>query len=296
MEGLDLFGAFDEEEEQPSAVLAAAAAGTGVTQTQRRKRPAPDADSGEPAASSGSTTAATKAKPTAAAKSTSASASASSSSTASNGAVQEPVTKRRRATKDGELDDAGVEPLASSKAGDGAEDDGTTLGPQSKAIIHTAAVYQGDDADSSPTGGGGGAGGGAGAGAGAASGAAATASDGTKKQVATKPAKEYPFTLDPFQKESVACLERRESVLVSAHTSAGKTVVAEYAIAMAMRDKQRVIYTSPIKVGTPSALLATHTCAHVAPVMRGVAVATVIPTKLELTLRVLCVPHGPHRP
>jgi hypothetical protein len=42
--------------------------------------------------------------------------------------------------------------------------------------------------------------------------------------------------------------ERRESVLVAAHTSAGKTVVAEYAVAMGMRDKQRVIYTSPIKV------------------------------------------------
>lgn len=36
-------------------------------------------------------------------------------------------------------------------------------------------------------------------------------------------------------------------MLVSAHTSAGKTVVALYAIAMALRDKQRVIYTSPIK-------------------------------------------------
>ena len=62
-----------------------------------------------------------------------------------------------------------------------------------------------------------------------------------------KPAKTYPFTLDPFQKRAVECLERNESVLVSAHTSAGKTVVAEYAIAMALRDKQRVIYTSPIK-------------------------------------------------
>ena len=62
-----------------------------------------------------------------------------------------------------------------------------------------------------------------------------------------KMAKEYPFTLDPFQARAVACLEANESVLVSAHTSAGKTVVAEYAIAMAMRDKQRVIYTSPIK-------------------------------------------------
>ena len=37
-------------------------------------------------------------------------------------------------------------------------------------------------------------------------------------------------------------------MLVSAHTSAGKTAVAEYAIAMAYRDKQRVIYTSPLKV------------------------------------------------
>ena len=59
---------------------------------------------------------------------------------------------------------------------------------------------------------------------------------------------EYKFTLDPFQREAVACLERNQSVLVSAHTSAGKTVVAEYAIAMCLRDKQRVIYTSPIKV------------------------------------------------
>ncbi|CAN6677587.1 unnamed protein product [Malus baccata var. baccata] len=60
-------------------------------------------------------------------------------------------------------------------------------------------------------------------------------------------AKTYQFTLDPFQQISVACLERKESVLVSAHTSAGKTAVAEYAIAMAFRDKQRVIYTSPLK-------------------------------------------------
>ena len=36
-------------------------------------------------------------------------------------------------------------------------------------------------------------------------------------------------------------------MLVAAHTSAGKTVVAEYAFAMALRDNQRVIYTSPLK-------------------------------------------------
>lgn len=62
-----------------------------------------------------------------------------------------------------------------------------------------------------------------------------------------EPARLYPFQLDPFQQLSIACIERNESVLVSAHTSAGKTVVAEYAIAKALKNNQRVIYTSPIK-------------------------------------------------
>lgn len=61
------------------------------------------------------------------------------------------------------------------------------------------------------------------------------------------PAREYKFELDPFQKAAVACIERDESVLVSAHTSAGKTVCAEYAIATSLRAQQRVLYTSPIK-------------------------------------------------
>jgi ATP-dependent RNA helicase DOB1 len=33
--------------------------------------------------------------------------------------------------------------------------------------------------------------------------------------VPSKPAKEYPFTLDPFQREAIKCLEAGESVLVS---------------------------------------------------------------------------------
>jgi ATP-dependent RNA helicase DOB1 len=61
------------------------------------------------------------------------------------------------------------------------------------------------------------------------------------------PARTWPFELDPFQQVSIASIERDESVLVSAHTSAGKTVVAEYAIAQCLRNNQRVIYTSPIK-------------------------------------------------
>ncbi|CAI7645664.1 Helicase C-terminal [Penicillium manginii] len=62
-----------------------------------------------------------------------------------------------------------------------------------------------------------------------------------------EPAKTYPFALDPFQQIAVYSIQREESVLVSAHTSAGKTVIAEYAIAQCLKNNQRVIYTSPIK-------------------------------------------------
>ncbi len=63
----------------------------------------------------------------------------------------------------------------------------------------------------------------------------------------SRPAKTYPFELDMFQEAAIGYIEKGESVLVSAHTSAGKTAVAEYAIAKSLRDGQRVIYTSPIK-------------------------------------------------
>ncbi|KAH8677620.1 rRNA-processing arch domain-containing protein [Xylariales sp. PMI_506] len=62
-----------------------------------------------------------------------------------------------------------------------------------------------------------------------------------------EPARTWNFTLDPFQRLSISSIERDESVLVSAHTSAGKTVVAEYAIAHCLKKNTRVIYTSPIK-------------------------------------------------
>ncbi|KAN0134981.1 DSHCT (NUC185) domain containing protein [Lactarius tabidus] len=65
-------------------------------------------------------------------------------------------------------------------------------------------------------------------------------------------ARQYPFELDTFQKEAVYHLELGDSVFVAAHTSAGKTVVAEYAIALAEKHMTRLgmysaIYTSPIK-------------------------------------------------
>jgi len=57
----------------------------------------------------------------------------------------------------------------------------------------------------------------------------------------------FPFELDTFQKEAVLHLERGESVFVAAHTSAGKTVVAEYAIALCKHHMTKCVYTSPIK-------------------------------------------------
>eukprot|EP00871_Galdieria_phlegrea_P003118 jgi/Galph1/3807/GphlegSOOS_G2484.1 len=58
---------------------------------------------------------------------------------------------------------------------------------------------------------------------------------------------EFPFTLDDFQKRAILHLEREENLFVSAHTSAGKTVVAEYAIALSIQHQTKCIYTSPIK-------------------------------------------------
>jgi len=60
-------------------------------------------------------------------------------------------------------------------------------------------------------------------------------------------AHDFPFELDTFQKRAVYHLEKGECVFVAAHTSAGKTVVAEYAIALAAKHMTKAIYTSPIK-------------------------------------------------
>ncbi|CAN1232070.1 DExH-box ATP-dependent RNA helicase DExH11 [Linum grandiflorum] len=57
----------------------------------------------------------------------------------------------------------------------------------------------------------------------------------------------FPFKLDAFQKEAIYYLEKGESVFVAAHTSAGKTVVAEYAFSLASKHCTRAVYTAPIK-------------------------------------------------
>jgi antiviral helicase SKI2 len=67
------------------------------------------------------------------------------------------------------------------------------------------------------------------------------------KELVPNMARDWPFELDIFQKEAIYHLENGDSVFVAAHTSAGKTVVAEYAIALAAKHMTKAIYTSPIK-------------------------------------------------
>jgi ATP-dependent RNA helicase HelY len=63
----------------------------------------------------------------------------------------------------------------------------------------------------------------------------------------TPPRSRYPFELDPFQVRAIAALDDGESVLVAAPTGSGKTVVAEHAIARALREGAKAFYTTPIK-------------------------------------------------
>ena len=55
------------------------------------------------------------------------------------------------------------------------------------------------------------------------------------------------FKLDPFQEEAINALKRGVSVVVSAPTGAGKTAIAEYVIEEALKTKERVFYTTPLK-------------------------------------------------
>ena len=55
------------------------------------------------------------------------------------------------------------------------------------------------------------------------------------------------FTLAPFQRQAAKALDTGHNVLVAAPTGAGKTLVAEYAIHLALAADKRVIYTAPIK-------------------------------------------------
>ncbi|MBI3624647.1 MAG: DEAD/DEAH box helicase [Candidatus Rokubacteria bacterium] len=57
----------------------------------------------------------------------------------------------------------------------------------------------------------------------------------------------YPFALDGFQARAIAAILEGDSVIVSAPTGAGKTLIAEFAIYQALLRRQRIAYTTPLK-------------------------------------------------
>jgi ATP-dependent RNA helicase HelY len=57
----------------------------------------------------------------------------------------------------------------------------------------------------------------------------------------------YDFDLDAFQVEACQALEQGAGVLVAAPTGAGKTIVGEFAVHLALREGRKCFYTAPIK-------------------------------------------------
>lgn len=56
-----------------------------------------------------------------------------------------------------------------------------------------------------------------------------------------------PFDLDPFQEQACEALEAGKGVLVAAPTGAGKTVVGQFGVHLALAHGTTVMYTTPIK-------------------------------------------------
>ncbi|MFW5991395.1 MAG: DEAD/DEAH box helicase [Candidatus Nanoarchaeia archaeon] len=55
------------------------------------------------------------------------------------------------------------------------------------------------------------------------------------------------FKLDDFQKEAITAVENNNSVIVSAPTGSGKTLIADFIIDRELKGESRVIYTAPVK-------------------------------------------------
>ena len=53
------------------------------------------------------------------------------------------------------------------------------------------------------------------------------------------------YILDEFQRQALYYIEKGRSVVVSAPTGVGKTLIADYLIEKAVTENRRVIYTAP---------------------------------------------------
>ena len=57
----------------------------------------------------------------------------------------------------------------------------------------------------------------------------------------------YGFAFDDYQREACAHVEAGSGVLVAAPTGAGKTIVGEFAVFLALQQGRKCFYTTPIK-------------------------------------------------
>jgi len=71
--------------------------------------------------------------------------------------------------------------------------------------------------------------------------------EGDNVKVPLEPRRYRSFDLNHFQIQAVEAVDAGRSVLVSAPTGSGKTLIAEYAVEKALEQGQRAIYTAPIK-------------------------------------------------
>ncbi len=57
----------------------------------------------------------------------------------------------------------------------------------------------------------------------------------------------FPFQLDPFQIEAIKAINSGNSIVLTAPTGAGKTIIGEFAIYRGLSHASRVFYTTPLK-------------------------------------------------
>ena len=57
----------------------------------------------------------------------------------------------------------------------------------------------------------------------------------------------FPFPLDPFQIDAIKAINSGNSVVLTAPTGSGKTIIGEFAIYRGLSHESRVFYTTPLK-------------------------------------------------